>query len=326
MEKLYVATTQGLVVAVRGDDDWTARERALSGVHVTCVSARGEVVLAGTRDGLQRSDDGGATWRTAPGPGHVRWVAQHPDTPGRALAGTEPAGVWVSDDGGATWRTCDEVAALRDRFEWFLPYSPEAGCVRSFAFSGTRAYAAAEVGGLLCSDDGGATWRLVDGSTGQTDPVPGATINPDVHSVAVRTPDVVWAPTGGGLYRSDDGGATWRHVYDCYCRAVWLDPADAEHAVLGPANFVDRYGRIEETRDGGRTWQPASHGLETPWRRHMVERFAQSGDELLAVLSNGELLAAPVAGRGQAGRGQAPPLLAWRRVLAEVGEVLSAGC
>jgi photosystem II stability/assembly factor-like uncharacterized protein len=131
-----------------------------------------------------------------------------------------------------------------------------------------RAYAAAEVGGLLRSDDGGATWRLADGSSGQTDPLPGAYINPDVHSVAVRTPDVVWAPTGGGLYRSDDGGATWARVYDCYCRAVWLDPADAQHAVLGPANFVDRYGRIEETRDGGRTWRASQ--ARAPWRRHMV--------------------------------------------------------
>jgi len=33
-----------------------------------------------------------------------------------------------------------------------------------------------------------------------------------------------------------------------------------------------------------------SSGLDVPWRRHMVERFAQVGGELLAVLSNGSLL------------------------------------
>jgi hypothetical protein len=41
----------------------------------------------------------------------------------------------------------------------------------------------------------------------------------------------------------------------------------------------------------------------------MVERFAQIGDELFAVLSNGELFAAPL------GR------LQWRRVLPDVGGV-----
>ena len=77
-----------------------------------------------------------------------------------------------------------------------------------------------------------------------------------------------------------------------YCRAVWVDRDDPEHLVLGTAEGVDYNGRIELSRDGGRTWQLASGGLEVPWRHNMVERFAQVGDELLAVLSNGELIAA----------------------------------
>jgi hypothetical protein len=84
---------------------------------------------------------------------------------------------------------------------------------------------------------------------------------------------------------------------------MWLDPRDPAHIVLGPADNVDRNGRIEETHDGGRSWQPASSGLTVPWPRHMVERFKQIGDELFAVLSNGELYVAPLAE------------LNWRRVL-----------
>jgi hypothetical protein len=76
----------------------------------------------------------------------------------------------------------------------------------------------------------------------------------------------------------------------CYCRAVWLDPNDANHLILGPANFVDRGGRIEESRDGGHTWQPTSTGQDVPWPRHMVERFTQVENRLFAVLSNGHLL------------------------------------
>ncbi len=96
------------------------------------------------------------------------------------------------------------------------------------------------------------------------------------------------------MYRSLDGGESWEQRYACYCRAAWLDPDDPQHLVLGPAETVDRGGRIEESRDGGQSWQPASNGLETPWPRHMVERFYQIDDQLLAVLSNGELLASPL--------------------------------
>ena len=112
-----------------------------------------------------------------------------------------------------------------------LPYSPEAGCVRGFAFHGERAYAAVEVGGVLRSDDGGETWRLAEGSDGNPDldGPPEPFVYPDVHSIDVHpsSPDLVFAPTGGGFYRSIDGGRTWTLLYDCYCRAAWIDPLDA---------------------------------------------------------------------------------------------------
>jgi photosystem II stability/assembly factor-like uncharacterized protein len=224
----------------------------------------------------------------------VRWLAYHPDISDFEVAGTEPAGIFVSRDGGATWRECPEVGQLRDQHRWFLPYSPLAGCVRGFALHGRRAYAAVEVGGVLRSDDEAQNWRLVPGSDGNPDldGPPEPFIYPDLHSIHVHasSADLVYAPTGGGFYRSDDGGATWACLYECYCRAVWVDPADPGHLVLGPADGVDRRGRIEESRDGGRTWRPASGGLRVPWPSHMVERFAQAGPDLLAVLSNGELL------------------------------------
>jgi hypothetical protein len=205
------------------------------------------------------------------------------------------------------------VAELRERFGWFLPYSPEAGCVRGFAFHGHQAYAAVEVGGLLRSDDGGEHWTLAAGSNGIPrfgTPANGF-VHPDVHSVVVHplSPDLVYCPTGGGFYRSLDGGRTWTLRYACYCRAVWADPQDPDHIILSPADDVDRNGRIEESRDGGISWSLASDGLEVPWARGMVERFVQVGEELLAVLSNGQLLAAMLA------------TLTWRRVLTEIEKV-----
>ena len=286
---LILATENGAVVLRREGGGWRETARGLIGERVTSVIAREGVILAGTTDGVFRSDHQGRTWQDASGGlthRHVRWITYHPDMSDFEFAGTEPAAIFVSHDGAATWQECPEVAQLRDAHRWSLPYSPEAGCVRGFAFHGRRAYAAVEVGGALRSDDGGTTWRLLGGG-----------LHPDVHSIAVHpsSPDLVFAPTGGGFYHSADGGETWERLYTCYCRASWLDPADPGHLILGPADSVDRNGRIEETRDGGRAWRPASTGLDAPWRRHMVERFVQVGDDLIAVLSNGELFAAPLA-------------------------------
>jgi photosystem II stability/assembly factor-like uncharacterized protein len=312
---LYLATNNGVFTAEYGED-WQITGSSLLGHQVTSIIAHQDHILVGTREGIFASDDAGKTWRAAesdPDARIIRWLAWRKDSPGSALAGTEPAGIFHSVDGGRTWQACPEVAALRDQLGWSLPYSPEAGCVRGFALHGTRAYAAVEVGGVLVSADSGQTWRLAEGSDGrpnfQRPPEP--FIHPDVHSIYVHpsSTERVYAPTGGGFYRSDDGGATWRFLYDCYCRAAWVDPLDAGHIILGPANGVDRGGRIEETYDGGVTWHNASHGMTVPWARFMVERFQPVMSELLAVLSDGSLLASSIVN------------LSWRRILAEVAGI-----
>jgi len=313
---LFLATSNGVVVCQGARDEWTETSRALSGQRLTSVMAREGVVLAGTTDGIFRSNDLGRSWKEASNgltTRHIRWLAYHPDISDLEFAGVEPAGIFVSHDGGDSWRERPEIPPLRKMHGWFLPYSSGAGCVRGFAFHGSRAYAAVEVGGVLRSDDNGSTWRLADGSDGKPDlsGPPEPFIYPDVHSINAHhsSADLVFAPTGGGFYRSEDGGATWELLYDCYCRAVWVDPKNPRHIVLSPADGVDRSGRIELTRDGGKTWQLASTGLDVPWPRGMVERFFQVGEELLAVLSNGQLLAAPLE------------ILAWGRILPEVGGV-----
>ncbi len=313
MIKLLLATEHGLVICEREGEDWRELARGLTDHHITSVIAREGVILAGTIEGVFRSDDAGQTWREASqglSERHIRWLSFHPDISDFEFAGTEPAGIFISHDGGESWRACPEVERLRDLHKWSLPYSPEAGCVRGFAFNRSRAYAAVEVGGVLRSDDSGETWRLADGSNGDPDleGPPEPFIYPDVHSIFVHPflPDLVFAPTGGGFYRSTDGGKTWKCIYDCYCRAVWVDVLDSQHIILSPADGVDRNGRIESTSDGGQTWTLASNGLKVPWRRGMVERFTQIGNDLLAVLSDGQLLEAPLKS------------LEWRRVLPDV--------
>ena len=316
MNKLVLATENGIAVCERGYHDWHEAFRKLPGQHITSLTARERVILAGTENGIFRSEDEGQTWKEASNgltTRHVRWVAFHTDDSELVLAGTEPANIFISHDSGDSWRACPEVAQLRDHFRWSLPYSSEAGCVRGFAFHGSRAYAAVEVGGVLISEDNGESWRLAEGSDGKPNLAgpPEPFVYPDVHSLEVHpsSQDLVYAPTGGGFYRSSDGGKTWKLFYDCYCRAVWVDPSDPNHMILGPADGVDRNGRIEESRNGGETWSPASNGLQVPWRRGMVERFFQMDDELFAVLSTGQLLSASLS------------KIEWQRILPDSDDV-----
>ncbi len=312
---IYLATENGLFACER-NDEWRVVRHGLVGQRVTSVIAREGTILAGTINGIFQSDDDGQTWQEASAGlshRHVRWLAYHPDVSDLEFAGTEPACIFISRDGANSWRACSEVEKLRDQHGWSMPYSRNAGCVRSFTFNGPRAYAAVEVGGAIRSDDRGDSWRLAEGSDGNPSFAgpPPPFIYPDVHSIHVHpsSPDLVFAPTGGGFYRSSDGGKTWDYLYECYCRAMWADPSDPAHLILGPADYVDSNGRIEETHDSGETWVGASTGLKIPWRRHMVERFTQIDTELFAVLSNGELLSAPLIS------------LEWKRILPDVKDV-----
>ena len=318
---LYLATSIGLYIVSQANSNWNVVGHTLTDQSLTAVVTSEGVLLAGTAKGIWRSSDNGRSWSEAK-EGlailHVRWMAGSSDAPPFILVGTEPAGIFMSRDSGKTWHQNAEVVKLRDKYGWFLPYSPEAGCVRGFAIAESgphkgRVYAAVEVGGVLISDDGGQKWHLAEGSDGKPDlnREPGAMIHPDVHSISVHpsSSDIVTAATGGGLYRSIDGGITWKCIYRCYIRAAWVDPQDVRHIIAGPADGVSRNGRIEETHDGGQGWQPAAKGINGPWPRHMVERFYQHDINLFAILSNGELWTRP---SGQT---------VWQRILAEVSGI-----
>jgi hypothetical protein len=112
-----------------------------------------DALLAGTYgDGLFRSVDGGRSWA------HVeagltastfRFVSAE-------LAGTEPARVFRSADGGRSWEELEGITRIAGYERWYLPYSPRAGAARNAYVCGDRLLVAAEVAGLLRSEDGGA--------------------------------------------------------------------------------------------------------------------------------------------------------------------------
>jgi photosystem II stability/assembly factor-like uncharacterized protein len=301
----YLGTTDG----VHRLHDGAVEPLGLAGERVTAVHAAGGVVLAGSYgNGLFRSADAGGTWTrveaglTAPA---FRWLGPDPLQAGALLAGTEPARVFRSRDDGETWEELEGVGRLPGHDEWFLPYSPRAGAVRNLHGAAGRLFGSLEVGGLLRSDDGGASWTC--------EPV---IADEDIHHVT-GPPDLLLVSLGiaslpssspaeplGGVARSRDRGASWEKVETDYTRATLVV---GDLLLAGPALRVGRGGRIVVSADAGDSWRPAGAGIEVPMP-DMVELFLAAPDgSVWALCSQGRLLRAE------------PGEWAWRPVLPEGG-------
>jgi photosystem II stability/assembly factor-like uncharacterized protein len=283
----FFGTTDG-VLRLR---DGAFEPLGLAGHSVTALDATDDALLAGTYgDGLFRSADGGQTWEridTGLTAATFRFL-------GGGLAGTEPARVYRTSDGGRSWEELVGITRIPGHEQWFLPYSPRAGAARNAYVSGERWLVAAEVAGLLRSEDGGDTWVC--------EPVAG---DEDVHHVTGHPddPDIVYVSLGtasltrrggqhGGIARSRDGGQTWAKVETDYTRATIVPPARPDLVLAGPARRVGREGRIVVSRDAGETWEPAGHGIDVPMP-DMVELFVAAPDgSVWAICSGGRLLRA----------------------------------
>jgi hypothetical protein len=118
---------------------WTMSNTGLAGtVNVLLtIPGNGELVYAGTNNGLFRSTDAGATWAVTPLTSQVRTLVADPLRPANIYAGTYGAGVHASTDGGTTWTpmntglTCNNVLslALRPGAENTLYAGTEGGSV-----------------------------------------------------------------------------------------------------------------------------------------------------------------------------------------------------
>jgi photosystem II stability/assembly factor-like uncharacterized protein len=161
--------------------------------------------------------------------------------------GTIGSGIWHSSNSGGGWR--------RSRMR--LPFHAEPGeiQVRALAVSPHQEhqlYAGSEVG-LHRSDDGGASWELVES------PMQGS----QIWSLALhpQRPGVVLAGTKPpALYRSEDGGAHWDRLPIATARECFAGPPKITQIVFDPRDPDTIWVGVEvdgvhRSRDGGKTWE-----------------------------------------------------------------------
>ena len=301
MPTYYAALSDRLLV---GDGEWTEQ---LRGHTLECVAADGrapERAFVGTVDaGLQRTTDGGETWRQVLDAGdRTTSVTVSPGDPDVVWAGTEPSAVYRSIDGGSTWTEREGLTALDSASRWSFPPRPHTHHVRWLAVAPDdpdQLYVAIEAGAFVRSPDGGKTW--------QDHPDGGRRDN---HTLATHpdTPERVYTAAGDGYALSTDRGETWNSVEprsandasggqprapqdgldDRYVWSVAVHPDDPDTVVVSAARGArsahSTSGESYVYRTAGGGWAPAMDGLPGP--DGLARAVLASDDGGFAALTN----------------------------------------
>ena len=319
---LYLSTTHGVV---RVDAETGKTERPGAGadrvsVEGLAVAAGGETMVAAVtpdygvpmRDplrpaharGAMRSADGGQTWAPVDGLSGQQ-VTALAAVGGGFLAGTDPAELLHSEDGGETWQRGQSLREMPGYERWTypgVPHTPHVMLIAPHPTEPKTIYAGIEVGGIVRSDDGGATWRVIGAGM----------VHPDIHGIAISPSqtNVLYAATPNGVYRSADGGETWEHrstgLERLYCRPIVVHQKEPERAVVVSTHGASGFfgipaartgGQVNVTDDGGKTWRQVSRGVPEPLQptASMAADKQRSGRFYLPLFS-GELLVSDDAG------------------------------
>ena len=176
-------------------------------------------------------------------------------------------GGWEGAAAGASAATWSRAGAAGDsrldgepgpgaNLAW-LPMGPDGGSIRFLAHTPAlpqTVYAVSSEDGVFRSLDGGRHWSLV------SEELPGVTC----LAIDPRDARTVYAGSGSGVWKSTDGGITWRQASVGFeplaaasVSALAIDSSDSR--LVYASSSGNSYHTIYRSTDAGASWSPAPH-------------------------------------------------------------------
>ena len=255
-------------IARAGVNAWTSLGPDGGGALILVVDPQSpDIVYASTGTGLFKSTDGAGSWSAMSplpaGAGAIVSLVVDPQNSGtlyaasavRNIAGDairdDASFVSKSTDGGATWRALQSGSVFRLAAP--LAIDPRNSNV---LYSGTY-NAVLKSNAILKSNDGGTTWNV------STAGLPGTCcVLSTALAIDPNNPGNLYAGLYAGLFKSTDGGVSWREVYmysganKPQFRTVVLDAQNP-----GTLYSFDSYSGVSKSTNGGASWSTANSGL-----------------------------------------------------------------
>jgi hypothetical protein len=240
----------GLYVSHDGGKTWQVIP-ALKGQSVRSLAqapSDANVLVAGTLEGVFRSQDRGTSWERISPPQdnplsreihEIESLAIDPRKPDTIYAGTWHL-PWKTTDGGAHWHNIKQ-GVIDDSDVFSIILDPEKPSI---------VYASA-CSGIYKSENSGELFHKIQG-------IPATARRTRVLMQDTHHREVVYAGTTEGLYRTRDGGHEWQRLTgaDVIVNDIYLDEEHEGHILLA----TDR-GGVLASADGGATFAQSNQGF-----------------------------------------------------------------
>jgi photosystem II stability/assembly factor-like uncharacterized protein len=212
--------------------------------------------------------------------------------PEELYCGVEPSALFESHDAGKTWSPVQGLLDHPHRPQW----TPGGGgmCLHTVLpdpVNPKRMIIAMSTGGAYRTDDGGATWQARNvGVRVQFMPEQYPEFGQCVHKIVQHPsrPERLFLQNHWGLYRSDDGGNSWKDIANGvpsdfgFCMAVhphkpdtvYIVPIESDEYRCTPEGKL----RVYRTRNAGASWKPLTRGLPQKNALETVVRDALATD------------------------------------------------
>lgn len=219
-----------------------------------------KVWVAGTLQGVYRSNDGGNHWELITPKGsqelhEVESIAIDPKDTKTIYAGTWHL-PWKTTDDGAHWSNIKE-GVIDDSDVFSIIIDPQEPSV---------VYASA-CSGIYKSETAGGRFQKIQG-------IPSTARRTRVLMQDPTNRNIVFAGTTEGLYRTSDSGKTWVRTTgpELIVNDVYVSPTDSNRILLA----TDRGGVLLST-DGGYRFTPTNNGFSARQITSYVEDMRQPG-------------------------------------------------